>query len=34
MKKQISKECSEDLLTYTTSNGKITRKVNNMCVGE
>lgn len=34
MKKQISKESNKDLLTYTTSSGKISRKVNSMSVGE
>jgi hypothetical protein len=34
VKKQISIEGSENLLTHTTSSGKISRKVNNMSVGE
>jgi hypothetical protein len=34
MKKQISKEGSKDLLTYKANNGKISRRVNSMSVGE
>jgi hypothetical protein len=34
VKKQIPIEGSKDLLTHTTSDGKISRKVNNMSSGE